>query len=187
MVGGQLENFLSDEGEPNDGVDREIPALSQHHPTKQAPTAAVTGARVNRDFPRTGVAKSINRPGEWRSPRENLSGVDGARTRNLRRDPAGSVQAKISLRRLAAGFGEALDMPKYRGVHLAQTRWLGRPVVHLEIDVDRVVAIPRSLVPIGPKPLQIGGHRTVRTAARDEQIAAPYWKKSATSAGSGPL
>ncbi len=48
---------------------------------------------------------------------------------------------------------------------------LGRPVVHLGVDVDGVLALPRRRERVVPEPLQVRGHRA-RPAAGDQQVAA---------------
>ena len=47
----------------------------------------------------------------------------------------------------------------------------GRPVVHLHVDVEVVVAVPRRLDALGPEALQVGGH-VARARAADQQVPA---------------
>ena len=53
---------------------------------------------------------------------------------------------------------------------VAQTRHFRRPVVLLQVDVDRIVAAPRRIHALVPEPLQVR-RDTCRTGRRDEQVA----------------
>ena len=57
--------------------------------------------------------------------------------------------------RLCSRFAQILNqrIQRFRGV--TEIRYLGRPVVHLRIDVDGVFAIPRRIFAIVPNTLQV--------------------------------
>ena len=67
------------------------------------------------------------------------------------------------------------DQIKQRQVTLGQVRRLGRPVVHLHIDVDMVVRRPRRRVRFVPQPLQVG--RQPRPPRRAHQQVAAVLKE----------
>ena len=75
----------------------------------------------------------------------------------LRGRPARSRRHPRSGRRAARALGEVRD--------------LGRPVVHLGVDVDRVLAVPGGLELLVPDPLQVG-RLAPGAAAGDQQVAA---------------
>ena len=54
---------------------------------------------------------------------------------------------------------------------LGEAGRFGRPVVHLGVDVDRVLAVPRRLVQVVPQALQVGRLATAATGS-DQQVAA---------------
>ena len=91
-------------------------------------------------------------------------------------------QVRVVMRRPAAGAvvdargrrtrgGEFADHLQQRLVTFGQVGGLGRPVVHLGVDVDRVVAAPGGAHLVVPQSLQVGRLRP-RTAAGDEEIPA---------------
>ena len=56
-------------------------------------------------------------------------------------------------------------------LHSARLRDLGRPVVHLGVDVDGVLAVPGRLELVVPDALQVG-RLAAGAARRDQQVAA---------------
>ena len=74
-------------------------------------------------------------------------------------------------RRLHPRFPLAHDQPEERRVALGEVGRLRGPVVHLDVDVGVVVAVPRRLVAVVPQPLEIGRQPTGPRAG-DEQVAA---------------
>ncbi len=73
-------------------------------------------------------------------------------------------------RRHRARLRDVPEEPEQRLVALGQIRRLRRPVVHLGVDVDRVVAAPRRPHVRVPDALQVERGRT-RPGAADEQVA----------------
>ncbi len=70
-----------------------------------------------------------------------------------------------------AGFGEILDHGHERLDALAQIGGFGRPVVHLGVDVDRVLAAPGRVQAVVPKALE-RGRLSALARGTDEQVAA---------------
>ncbi len=70
---------------------------------------------------------------------------------------AGAVMA---LRRQMAGFHQGLDVIHQRQSAVGQITHLGRPIVHLQIDVGVIIRIPRRRHRIVPFALQIGRQRS---------------------------
>ena len=77
----------------------------------------------------------------------------------------------MGLGRLAAGDGHVVDQVEQRLVALGEVGHLHRPVVHLGVDVDGLLAVPGRLELIVPDPLQVG-RLAARPAAGDQQVAA---------------
>ena len=73
------------------------------------------------------------------------------------------LQAANPYRGLVA-FGEAADF--------------GRPIVHLQVDVQMVVGVPGSLDVLAPQSLQVGGH-TAGPRAANEEVATELEVQSA--------
>ena len=67
-------------------------------------------------------------------------------------------------------FSNLADKAEHRLVHLGQSRYFCRPVVHLKVDVGRVFAVPRRKGVVVPDALQVGGLSAGLRAA-DEQVA----------------
>ncbi len=84
---------------------------------------------------------------------------------------APAAAAVVDAGRFRAVHAQILDEVEERGVALGQVGDLGRPVVHLRVDVDRVVRAPRRPDHVVPDALEIG-RDGVRPRAGDEQIAA---------------
>ena len=72
---------------------------------------------------------------------------------------------------LLARSNERLDQGEERFVQLGEVGDLGRPVVHLHVDVGVPVAIPCGLDLVGPDALQIRG-QAAGAGGRDEQVTA---------------
>ena len=70
-----------------------------------------------------------------------------------------------------AGLGEVPHHRDQRGHAFLEPGRLGRPVVHLRVDVDRVLAAPGRVGAVVPQALQIGG-LAARPRRCDQQIAA---------------
>ena len=84
------------------------------------------------------------------------------------RDPAaGAVHLPGRSR---PGDRQILDQRRHRIHRLLEVRGERRPVVHLGVDVDRVLAAPRRREAVVPDPLQVGRLRA-GTRAGDEQVA----------------
>ena len=74
------------------------------------------------------------------------------------------------LSRLCSRYAQILNqrIQRFRGV--TEIRYLGRPVVHLRIDVDGIFAVPRGIFAVVPNALQVCRLST-RLGRGDEQIA----------------
>ena len=81
-----------------------------------------------------------------------------------------ATAAVVQACRLRAGDAKPVDEVEERLVTLRQVRDLGRPVVHLQVDVDRELAVPRGLVAVVPDPLQVG-RQGAGTAGAEQQVA----------------
>ena len=90
----------------------------------------------------------------------------------------GSRSGRVRSRRRDA---EPVEQVEERLVTLRQVRDLGRPVVHLRVDVDRELAVPRRDVAVVPDPLQVRRQRP--GAARAEQQVAPELEDEREQAG----
>ena len=82
-----------------------------------------------------------------------------------------AVGAVVHPRRSAAAGSKRVDQIKQRLVALRQIADLGRPVIHLHVDVRMIVAVPGHLEAVRPKPLQVR-RQAARPGAADEQVAA---------------
>ena len=102
--------------------------------------------------------------------------------RPLRRCPCSGSRARrrsCSARRTRASHrsrarGAALSMAAHavdeieeRSSRLREVRHLGRPVVHLDVDVDVIVGAPRRLQLLVPEALEVGRH-AARARRRDQ-------------------
>ena len=111
--------------------------------TRSAPTGAGTSRRR-----RSGTAPSSGcSPGRGEAPRI-VDRVDR---------PA--ARAVVDARGPRARRAHRLDQPNERLDGLRQVRRLGQPVVHLDVDVGVVVAVPGRLDGVGPEALQVGRQR----------------------------
>ena len=79
--------------------------------------------------------------------------------------------AAVLARRDGAALREVADQRQQRLVQLRQVRQLGGPVVHLQVDVGRIIAAPGRGRAGVPDALQVGRLRAGLRAA-DQQIAA---------------
>ena len=72
--------------------------------------------------------------------------------------------------RLCSRYAQILNqrIQRFRGV--TEIRYLGRPVVHLRIDVDGIFTVPRCIFAVVPNALQVCRLST-RLGRGDEQIA----------------
>ena len=75
------------------------------------------------------------------------------------RDP--TMRAVVNLGGVAASLGQLLNQVEQGFMAFGKIGRFGRPIVHLGVDVDSVLAAPRRLQVIVPQALQIG-----RLAAR---------------------
>jgi hypothetical protein len=82
-----------------------------------------------------------------------------------------AVGAVVRLRRLLAVRHELRDEPEQRPVAVRQVRRLCQPVVHLDVDVQVEVAVPRRLHLLRPEPLEVGGEGAVGSGRTDQQVA----------------
>ena len=85
------------------------------------------------------------------------------------RHPAARVV--VGLRGLAARLDQRGDELVQRLVQLGEVADLGRPVVHLDVDVEMPVAVPRRLDFLGPDALQVG-RQSAGPRGADQQVAA---------------
>ena len=76
----------------------------------------------------------------------------------------------VGPRRPSARLAQLLDQVEERLVALREVRHLGRPVVHLGVDVDRVLAAPGRVHLVVPEALEVR-RLGARTRAGDEQVA----------------
>src|SRR3972149_2053038 len=83
-------------------------------------------------------------------------------------DPTAS--AVLHLCRVASTVDEFRHHAQQGLMTLLQIRWLRWPVVHLCVDVDRVLAFPRRRHGLVPQSLQVRW-LGVRTRTRDEKIS----------------
>ena len=83
-------------------------------------------------------------------------------------DPA--ARTVVLPRDLAALVGQLLDHPDERLRELAEVRHFGGPVVHLQVDVGRVLRVPRRVLVLVPDALEV---RRLRAGPRrgDQQVA----------------
>ena len=72
---------------------------------------------------------------------------------------------------LPAWLAQRLDVVEQRAMRLREIGHFRRPVVHLQVDVEVIVAVPRGAHTVVPQPLQIRG-QSARAAAGDQQIPA---------------
>ena len=70
-----------------------------------------------------------------------------------------------------AGDRQLLGHPEQRLVALGEVGGIGQPVVHLEVDVGRVLAAPGRIDLLVPDALQVGG-LTAGPRRGDHQVAA---------------
>ena len=82
-----------------------------------------------------------------------------------------SVRAVVDARGLPARLAQRFEVVEERLMQLGEVRHFRRPVVHLQVDVEVVVAVPRREHAVVPQSLQVRG-KPARTAARNQQIAA---------------
>ena len=82
-----------------------------------------------------------------------------------------SARAVVHARRLAAGLAQRIEKVEQRLVQLGEVGHLRRPVVHLQVDVEVIVRVPRRAHAVVPHALQVG-RQIARTAAGDQQVAA---------------
>ena len=114
--------------------------------------------------PWTGGRTQIVRHGSvaQRSRKAEWVGRDGSRP---------STSSPITAGRLFAGFHLRLDVVNH-GLHtFQQVVAEGGPVVHLDIDVVVVIAMPRAVNVVEPNSLQVGGQRA-GSGTCNEQVAA---------------
>ena len=76
----------------------------------------------------------------------------------------------VGPRRPSARLAQLLDQVEQRLVALGEVRHLGGPVVHLGVDVDRVLAAPGGVHVVVPEALEVRG-LGARPRAGDQQVA----------------
>ena len=71
----------------------------------------------------------------------------------------GSVEAQkpTGLRGDPAAFSKLIDKHQKGIVAFRQVCYLGRPVIHLYVDVNMIVGVPWRNQAVRPDPLQVGG------------------------------
>ena len=82
-----------------------------------------------------------------------------------------SLLAIHHLRRLGTALAHLADEPEQRLVEVRQACHLGRPVVHLQVDVGGVLAVPGRCQLVVPDALQVGGLSS-GLRGTDEQVTA---------------
>ena len=88
---------------------------------------------------------------------------------DVMRDEA--ARAVVHARGLAAWLAQRIEKVEQRLVQLGEVGHLRRPVVHLQVDVEVIVGVPRRAHAVVPQALQVGG-QIARPAAGDQQVAA---------------
>ena len=120
-----------------------------------------------------GLPKMPRSPGCAGWPHAVLSAPDRARpppsVGRMVSDEA--ARAVVISRGLSASHAKVVEQVPQRLLHLGQIRHVCRPVVHLDVDVDVVVGVPRRGDLVVPNALQIRGHR-VRPRRSHQQVAA---------------
>ena len=86
----------------------------------------------------------------------------------MRDEAVGSV---MHARGLSPRLAQRLEIVEEGLMELGEVRHFRRPVIHLQVDVEVVVAVPRREHAVVPQPLQVRGE-PARAAARNQQIAA---------------
>ena len=88
-------------------------------------------------------------------------------------DPAAHIlavlRAVVVLCRLITAGHQAVDIVDDRQMAFGEVRLLGKPVVHLQVDIGVVVRGPGRIEPLGPDALQVRRERAL-ARARDQQI-----------------
>src|SRR5687768_9856695 len=82
-----------------------------------------------------------------------------------------TICAVVHAGRLAARLTKRLEIVEERLMQLGKIGHFGRPVVHLQIDVEVIVAVPRREHAVVPETLQIRW-KSAGAAACDQQVAA---------------
>ena len=88
----------------------------------------------------------------------------------------GGLEFLRRLRRLAPRWKLAVHQIKQRPRALGEIRRLGEPVIHLDVDVRVIIGMPRRIVAVVPKPLQVRGQST-RTRTGNQQVTAVLEKQ----------
>src|ERR1051325_6262732 len=102
---------------------------------------------------------------QWSIDRRCLSPEIGV----VMTDP--TTRAVLNTRRARAVLDQFRNHPQQRLVTLRKISRLGRPVVHLGVDIDGVLAFPRRRHQVVPDALQVGGLRS-EARRRDQQVTA---------------
>ena len=76
-----------------------------------------------------------------------------------------AVAAVVAFGGFLAKGNKALQVIEKRQVAFRQVADLGRPIVHLEVDIKVVVAVPRRIVLLRPNALQVGWQEARARAA----------------------
>ena len=77
----------------------------------------------------------------------------------------------MHFRRLGAGNSQRVDKFEQRLKTFGKIGRIDRPVVHLQVDIDVIVAVPRRFYSFRPEALQIGG-QAAGPGTADQQVAA---------------
>ena len=110
-----------------------------------------------------GTSRIGRSPGRMFAGRGKVPGIAD----NVRGPPLGSVKGTG---RCLAGRNDGPGKIDQRGMQLGKVPRLGKPMVHLQVDVQVVIAVPRSLDGIGPESLQVW-RQLSGTRRGDQQIA----------------
>ena len=75
--------------------------------------------------------------------------------------------------RFASGFTHLLNQLKERFIQFAEVGYLGRPIVHFEVDVARIFTVPRREEFVIPDALKIS-RLSARLRRTDQQVSAEF-------------
>ena len=119
------------------------------------------------------LPEMLRQPGGAGRPQARARQVAGRREAPDVGDVMGdeAARAVVDARGLAARLAQRLEEVEQRLVQLGEVGHLRRPVVHLQVDVEVIVGVPRRVHAVVPEALQVRG-QIAGAAARDQQIAA---------------
>ena len=134
------------------------------------------------------LPQMLREPCGARWPESRTRQITGRREapdiRNVMRDEAPG--AVVYPRRDSSRLAQRVEEFEERQMGLREIRHLRRPVVHLKVDVQVVVAVPWRVHAVVPEALQVG-REPARTAARDQQVTPELKVQRLQSRIDGPL